>query len=212
MQQEKNRKLSEKEQRRLAAFEATCEQYLQQGYKKTDLTIGIVRANLVTLLIAIPVVAVGLLLFAWKNPMATLTPVPQRALLFLVLILVLIVVHELIHGITWSLFTKRHFKDIEFGFMKEYFTPYCTCLVPLSKKHYILGALMPGILLGVVPTALGILLGSPLLFWTGLIMLLSAGGDIMIVMKLLAFKKQNESTEVLIYDHPTQAGSVIFEK
>lgn len=212
MQQEKNRKLSEKEQKRLAAFEATCERYLQQGYKRTDLTIGIVKANLVTLLIAIPVVAVGLLLFAWKNPMATLTPVPQRALLFLVLILVLIVVHELIHGLTWSLFTERHFKDIEFGFMKEYLTPYCTCLVPLSKKHYILGALMPGLLLGVVPTALGILLGSPLLFWTGIVMLLSAGGDLMIVMKLLAFKKQNESTEVLIYDHPTQAGSVIFEK
>ncbi|MBQ5958022.1 MAG: hypothetical protein IJL44_02400 [Bacteroidales bacterium] len=46
MQQEKNRKLSEKEQRRLAAFEATCERYLQQGYKRTDLTIGIVKANL----------------------------------------------------------------------------------------------------------------------------------------------------------------------
>lgn len=212
MQQEKNRKLSEKEQRRLAAFEATCEQYLQQGYKKTDLTIGIVRANLVVLLIAIPVVALGVLLFMWKNSTAAHFPDPQRAILLLVLIVVLIVVHELIHGITWSMFTERHFKDIEFGFMKEYFTPYCTCLVPLSKKHYILGALMPGILLGLVPTALGILLGSPLLFWTGIVMLLSAGGDIMIVMKLLAFKKQNESTEVLIYDHPTQAGSVIFEK
>lgn len=47
MQQEKNRKLSEKEQKRLAAFEATCERYLQQGYKKTELTIGIVKANLV---------------------------------------------------------------------------------------------------------------------------------------------------------------------
>ena len=70
MQQEKNRKLSEKEQRRLAAFEATCERYLQQGYKKTDLTIGIVKANLVVLLIAIPVVAIGMLLFAWKNSMA----------------------------------------------------------------------------------------------------------------------------------------------
>ncbi len=142
MQQEKNRKLSEKEQRRLAAFEATCEQYLQQGYKKTDLTIGIVRANLVTLLIAIPVVALGVLLFMWKNSTAAHFPDPQRAILLLVLIVVLIVVHELIHGITWSLFTERHFKDIEFGFMKEYFTPYCTCLVPLSKKHYILGALM----------------------------------------------------------------------
>ena len=196
----------------MAAFEATCEQYLQQGYKKTDLTIGIVRANLVTLLIAIPVVVLGVLLFMWKNSTAAHFPDPQRAILLLVLIVVLIVVHELIHGITWSMFTERHFKDIEFGFMKEYFTPYCTCLVPLSKKHYILGALMPGILLGLVPTALGILLGSPLLFWTGIVMLLSAGGDIMIVMKLLAFKKQNESTEVLIYDHPTQAGSVIFEK
>jgi hypothetical protein len=144
--------------------------------------------------------------------MAALTPVPQRALLLVVLILVLIVVHELIHGITWSMFTERHFKDIEFGFMKEYFTPYCTCLVPLSKKHYILGALMPGLLLGFIPTALGILLGSSLLFWIGIVMLLSAGGDLMIVMKLLAFKKQNDSTEVLIYDHPTQAGSVIFEK
>ena len=50
------------------------------------------------------------------------------------------------------------------------------------------------------------------LFWTGIVMLLSAGGDLMIVVKLLTFKKQNESTEVLIYDHPTQAGSVIFEK
>ena len=212
MQQEKNRKLSEKEQKRLAAFEATCERYLQQGYKRTDLTIGIVKANLVTLLIAIPVVVLGVLLFMWKNSTAAHFPDPQRAILLLVLIVVLIVVHELIHGITWSMFTERHFKDIEFGFMKEYFTPYCTCLVPLSKKHYILGALMPGILLGLVPTALGILLGSPLLFWTGIVMLLSAGGDLMIVMKLLAFKKQNESTEVLIYDHPTQAGSVIFEK
>lgn len=212
MQQEKNRKLSEKEQRRLAAFEATCERYLQQGYKRTDLTIGIVKANLVTLLIAIPVVVLGVLLFMWKNSTAAHFPDPQRAILLLVLIVVLIVVHELIHGITWSMFTERHFKDIEFDFMKEYFTPYCTCLVPLSKKHYILGALMPGILLGLVPTALGILLGSPLLFWIGIVMLLSAGGDLMIVMKLLAFKKQNESTEVLIYDHPTQAGSVIFEK
>lgn len=211
MQQEKNRKLSEKEQRRLAAFEATCERYLQQGYKRTDLTIGIVKANLVALLIAIPVVAIGMLLFAWKNSMAAHL-VPQRALLLAVLILMLIVVHELIHGITWSLFTERHFKDIEFGFMKEYLTPYCTCLVPLSMKQYLLGALMPGLLLGLIPTALGILLGSPLLFWIGIVMLLSAGGDLMIVIKLLAFKKQNESTEVLIYDHPTQAGSVIFEK
>ena len=43
-------------------------------------------------------------------------------------------------------------------------------------------------------------------------MILSAGGDIMIVMKVLAYKSQSSSEEILIYDHPTQAGSVVFER
>ena len=193
-------------------FEETCERLSQEGYKRNDLTISIVKANLFVFLLAIPVVAIGVLLFAWKNPISLLTPNPRGSLLFIVLFIVLIVVHELIHGLTWSLYAEHHFKDIEFGFMKEYLTPYCTCTTPLAKSHYIMGALMPCIVLGILPTAIGILLGSSLFFWIGIIMILSAGGDIMIVWKVLAFKKQDESEEVLIYDHPTQAGSVIFER
>jgi hypothetical protein len=212
MKEEKNRKLSPKEQRRLNVFEETCERLSQQGYKRNDLTISIVKANLFVFLLAIPVVTIGVLLFAWKNPLSLLTPNPRGSLLVIVLFIVLIVAHELIHGLTWSLFSEHHFKDIEFGFMKEYLTPYCTCTTPLPKSHYIMGALMPCIVLGILPTAIGILLGSSLFFWIGIIMILSAGGDIMIVWKVLAFKKQDESEEVLIYDHPTQAGSVIFER
>ena len=212
MKEEKNRKLSAKEQKRLNVFEETCEKLSQQGYKRNDLTISIVKANLFVFLLAIPVVAIGVLLFAWKNPISLLAPNPRGSLQFIVLFIVLIVVHELIHGLTWSLFSEHHFKDIEFGFMKEYLTPYCTCTTPLPKIHYIMGALMPCIVLGILPTAIGILLGSSLFFWIGIIMILSAGGDIMIVWKVLTFKKQDESKEVLIYDHPTQAGSVIFER
>ena len=212
MKEEKNRKLSAKEQRRLNVFEETCERLSQEGYKKTDLTIGIVKANLFVFLLAIPVIAIGVLLFAWRNPISLLMPTSQGSLLFIVLFVVLIVVHELIHGLTWSMFSEHHFKDIEFGFMKELLTPYCTCTTPLPKKHYILGALMPCIVLGIIPTAIGILLGSHLLFWIGIVMILSAGGDIMIVWKVMKFKKQDESKEIFIYDHPTQAGSVIFEK
>lgn len=212
MKEEKDRKLSEKEQRRLAVFEKTCERFQQQGYKMTNLTIGIVNANLSVMLLAIPIVAIGVLLFVWKNPIELLRPNLQGSLLFIVLFVVLIVAHELIHGLTWSLFSEHHFIDIEFGFMKEFLTPYCTCTIPLSKSQYIWGALMPCILLGILPTALGILLGSSLWFWIGIVMILAAGGDIMIVMKVMAFKKQNESNEILVYDHPTQAGSVILER
>ena len=212
MNEEKNRKLSAKEQRRLSVFEETCERLSLQGYKRNDLTISIVKANLFVILLAIPVVAIGVLLFAWKNPISLLTPSPQGSLLFVALFIVLIMVHELIHGLTWSLYAEHHFKDIAFGFMKEYLTPYCTCTTPLLKSHYTMGALMPCVVLGILPTAIGILLGSHFLFWTGIVMILSAGGDIMIVMKLLAHKSQSGSKEILIYDHPTQAGSVIFEK
>ena len=212
MRSEKNRKLSAKEQRRLNVFEETCKRLSQDGYEKTDLTIGIVKANLFVFLLSVPVIAIGVLLFAWRNPISLLTPSPHGSLLFIVSFIVLIVVHELIHGLTWSMYAEHHFKDIEFGFMKELLTPYCTCTTPLPKKHYILGALMPCIVLGIIPTAIGILIGSSFLFWIGIVMILSAGGDIMIVWKVMKFKKQDESKEVLIYDHPTQAGSVIFEK
>jgi len=212
MKEEKDRNLSAKEQKRLDVFEETFERLSREGYKKTDLTIGIVKANLFVFLLAIPVVAIGVLLFAWRNPISLLAPTPHGSLLFIVLFFVLIIAHELIHGLTWSIYAEHHFKDIEFGFMKEYLTPYCTCTTPLLKSHYILGALMPCIVLGILPMAIGILLGSHLLFWIGIVMILSAGGDIMIVWKVLTFKKQDLSKEILIYDHPTQAGSVLFEK
>ena len=212
MDDEKNRKLSAREQRRLEVFEKTCEALVGQGYKRNDLTIGIVKANLFSVLLAIPLIVIGVLLFAWKNPLALLRPTPTESLLFVIIFLVLIVAHELIHGLTWSVFAEHHFKDIDFGFMKKYMTPYCTCATPLKKPHYIWGALMPCIVLGIIPTVLGILLGSGLLFWIGIFMTISACGDILIVLKVMRYKKQESSEEILIYDHPTQAGSVIFEK
>jgi hypothetical protein len=119
-------------------------------------------------------------------------------------------VHELVHGITWGIFAAHHFKDIEFGVMWQLLTPYCTCTVPLTKRQYILGGLMPLIVLGIIPTAIAIAAGS--FFWLiiGLVMILSAGGDILLVWKLIRYKTDKQ--DVLIYDHPTKAGSIVFEK
>ena len=119
-------------------------------------------------------------------------------------------VHELIHGLSWSLFAEHHWKDIEFGFMKQYLTPYCTCGVPLEKGAYIFGALMPLILLGILPMIAGILCGSFGILLLGIIMADSAAGDIMIVWKILRYR--SEAGTIVYIDHPTQAGGVIFEK
>ena len=209
--EEKDRQLSDAEKARLERFERTSEELGRQGYRMTELTVGIVKANVVAMIAAVPVFIVGMLLFFLVNSDREIKMLtPTGVIVSIVILLALVVVHELIHGLTWSLFTERRFKDIEFGFMKEFLTPYCTCTVPLARGPYLAGALMPLIILGIIPTAIAIATGSLLLLMLGLIMILSAGGDIMIAMKILGYR--SASGEILFYDHPTKAGGVVFER
>ena len=198
---EDKRKLTAAEQRRLAHLEEISERLLAQGYRRVELTIGIVRANVIVLAAMIPVFAAGIALFVLCNQPLSITFQPLGFIWFLLLYFALIVVHELVHGITWGIFAAHHFKDIEFGVMWQLLTPYCTCTVPLTKRQYILGGLMPLIVLGIIPTAIAIAAGS--FFWLiiGLVMILSAGGDILLVWKLIRYKTDKQ--DVLIYDHPT---------
>ena len=207
---EQSRKLSDAEKRRLVRAEQISEELVSQGYRKTDLTIGIVRANLLTFVIGIPVVAVAFALFVLVNGTDGFVIGALGNPLLLVAMLALVVVHELIHGLTWSRFTPNGMADIEFGFMKEYLTPYCTCKAPLPKTGYIVGSLAPGVLLGIVPTLVAIAMGSVPLWFLGIIMTLSAGGDALIVALLLGHR--SNASEQLIFDHPTQAGCIVFER
>lgn len=82
----------------------------------------------------------------------------------------------------------------------------------MKGKRTVQADLMPCVVLGFIPTFLGIVFGSSLLFWIGIVMTLSAGGNIMIVTKVFSHKSESGSKGILVYDHPTQAGSVIFER
>ena len=209
-EQEKNRKLTPAEERRLQAFEALSESMLARGYRRAELTVGIVKANVFAVVLLLPLLAIGFGLFLLKNRGLSVGFTTLGPLLFALVLFALIVVHELIHGLSWSIFAEHHWKDIEFGFMKQYLTPYCTCTVPLSKGQYIFGALMPLVVLGLLPMLAGILLGSLPMLLMGIIMADAAGGDILIVWKILRYR--SGAKDVVYIDHPTQAGGVIFEK
>ena len=207
---EKNRKLSPAEERRLRAFEELSETMIGQGYRRVELTVSIVKANVFAVVLLIPLLVGGIGLYLLKNKafrggLGSIHPV-----WFFIILLALIVVHELIHGLSWAVFAEHHGKDIEFGFMKQYLTPYCTCGVPLTKGQYIFGALMPLIVLGILPMAAGILMESMPVLLMGIIMADSAAGDILIVWKILRYRSGADS--IVYIDHPTQAGGVIFEK
>lgn len=207
--------LTPAEQKRLERFEEIRSDLENRGYKCTELTIGLVWANVFGFILFVPAAIISMVLYLMVNSTDGLGDYvlgmsPLTYLLFVFVLLALIVVHELIHGATWAIFAEHHFKDIEFGFIKKYLTPYCTCKVALSKGQYILGALMPLMILGIIPTVIAVAAGSLFWLWTGIIMITSASGDILIVHKIVTYK--TEADEILYYDHPTNAGGIIFEK
>lgn len=209
-EKEKARKLSKAEQKRLEEFEALSRSMQAEGFRRVELTISIVKANIFAVVLLIPLAILGFGGYAAKNGTSRLFLKPSELSVFGVALLALIVVHELIHGLSWSPFAKGHWKDIAFGFMMPYMTPYCACKSPLAKPQYIFGALMPMLLLGIVPLIAGILLGSFPVMLMGVIMTDAAAGDIMIVWKILRYR--SEAKEVIYMDHPTQGGGVIFER
>jgi hypothetical protein len=214
-EKEKSIALSPAEERRQANFEKIAAGLEEKGYKRNDLTIGIIKANVLTFLISLPIIIVAFILFFIVNPNygvrnSIMASSPLALPIFLILLFPLIALHELIHGLTWSFFCENGFKDIEFGVKWKLLTPYCVCKTPLKKGHYILGALMPLIVLGLIPSLLAMAIGSMDIFLLGLVMILSAGGDILIVLMLLKYKAA--SRDVIIFDHPSQAGSIVFER
>lgn len=185
--------------------------------KERKETINIVTANVVSigilLISAIVLYAIFFMIYDsrdWFNAETRDSMVDNFGtsyLKFMIVLVVGIIVHELIHGLTWGLYAKSKFKSISFGVMWKMLTPYCHCSEPLKVPHYAIGALMPLIILGLIPAVVAICLGS--LFWLNMsiIFIAAAAGDIMIVWNLRKEKRNN-----MILDHPTEAGYLVYEE
>jgi len=204
----KAKTLSEAEQRRLDRFEKIAEDMARQGYTRRDLTTDISKANWFSGILLVALLVVGFGLFYLVNRRLEFSSF--NPLIFVLCLVVLIVVHELIHGICWSIFAPRHFKDIEFGILKPSMTPYCTCLASLKKGQHIFGTVMPLTVLGIIPMIVGIAIGNGSVLLLGVIMAASAAGDILIIRNSLAHR--SSAREIVYMDHPTEAGVVAFER
>ena len=215
---DKERKLTEAEIRRSEAFKVREEGLTAQGYVRKDLTISILKANVVGILLTLPFIAAVLAAYYLRNGGFGITKIlegsPSTYFLYLGLVFLtyipLAAIHEGIHGLCWSRGAENGFKDIEFGFIKENLTPYCTCSSPLSKPMYIFGSLMPMTILGIVLGVVSVFIASPLLLVIAVIQTTGGAGDILISVMLLAHKMKDK--DAVLLDHPTDCGLVVFEK
>lgn len=132
---------------------------------------------------------------------------PLFPIAVVIVLLAGIVVHELIHGATFALFAKHGFKSIKFGILLKMLTPYCHCKEPLKVKQYIVGAIMPAIILGLLPGIIAIFTGNVFLLIFAIFFTGAAAGDFMIIN--LIYK---EDKDTMGLDHPSEAGCFIFKK
>ena len=206
------RKLTPAEQKRKEQFALVCEEMERQGYQKTDLTIGVVKANLLALIVMLPfAVLSGAVVLSRVSflSMAELMS-PFDFLLFLLVMLLLTAVHEGIHALTCAMFAKDHWKSIRFGVIWKALTPYCTCAQPMKRGQYILGAAMPTLVLGTGLTAAAALTGVFWVFILAIAMIFGGGGDFTLILKILLHRQRGK--EAVYYDHPYECGVVVFEK
>ena len=205
------RKLTEREKARTAYVEDLSARLREEGWRSRDLTVSIEKANRLGCLSMLPVCAAFAAWFILRNGFDMLREISTVELILVVLLSVaLIFVHEGLHGVTWAAFAPEHFRQIEFGFIKEQLTPYCWSGAPLTRGKYLAGSLMPMLVLGVIPCALSCVLCWPAWLWLGEIMLLGACGDWLISLKLLGCRRGGR--ELCCLDHPTECGLIVFER
>ena len=208
MEQQPGRKLSRREQARLEDFQRLSGQMGQQGYRRVDLVVDVVQANVMAVVVMLPFLAAAAVLFFALNPVGEVYIPLSGMALWLLAFLVLVVLHEAIHGLTWGLMAPHGFKAIAFGVIWQMLTPYCTCTDGLKRWQYLLGGLMPTLVLGFGLAGLATAQGSLWLFSLAELMILGGGGDFLIVLKMLRHPKKSGA---VYYDHPYECGLVVFE-
>jgi len=191
-----------------------------ENYQKEKLTINLVWANIFGILIIIPIALLyglpyyliwgnGMSSLSFKDIISSISPghVGIGALLFFLILTSGIILHELIHGLTWARYTEKGFKSMKFGVLWTMLTPYCHCKEPLRVRQYILGAITPAIFLGLIPALISIIIGNLGILIFGIFFTMAAGGDFLIINLLRKEKMDN-----LVQDHPSEAGCFVYRK
>jgi hypothetical protein len=172
---------------------------------KRDLSISMARANIVVLFISVPIVILQFAFFILLHGLKALEPTWSPSVL-VVLVLLGVILHELIHAISWIIFGQKSLSAVKFGFEWRTLTPYAHLKEPVEVNIYRLSGFLPGFLLGILPYILSLILGSSNLFWFSLFHTSAAGGDWLILWLIRNVKPGRQ-----VEDHPTRAGCYVLE-
>ena len=211
--------LTEAEKKRAEVFNQIRTDLESQGYVCHEKILTPTYANTMSIVYMLPFAALMIVLYCIHNKVfstkfdfksTSIWVYEFRLFLSVLGMTACIFLHEFIHGIFFAIFAKNGWKSVSFGFNKAAFSPYCTTKETLTKKQYIIAAVMPTIVLGFALGAAAIFIGNVWFFAVTVVMVFGGGGDFIMIHNLLKIKSKGK--DVLFFDHPTAIGSYFFVK
>jgi hypothetical protein len=172
------------------------------AFRRLDRSVSLLKANVMMVYFAVPSVLLlgGVYVWIWGYHRLVWVLMGGYTV-SLIALLAGIVVHEAIHGITWKIAARKPASTIRFGFHWKTLTPYAHCRESMPAGAYRMGAVMPLLLLGVLPSVAAIVWGQGGLMAFGLFFTFAAGGDMLILWLI-----RDLPSDALVEDHPIRAG------
>ncbi len=127
----------------------------------------------------------------------------QGGWIFWPLVVAGIVVHEGLHGLAMVLCGVPP-GEVRFGIQVSRGAAFATTRRPLSVGAYRFVLVLPLLLLGLAPLAVGLAIGNALVVKLGTFMVAGAGGDVAV---LLALRRVGGTASVM--DHPSEPGCYV---
>jgi len=174
---------------------------------KEDLSISVPKANLYAILTSLPFILLFSInyIYLWGLESFSKGFIIFNFRYFLLIILISIPFHEIIHWIILVI-GKKSVKNVKFGFRIKALCPYVHCKVPVAVQLYRIAIIMPGIILGILPSVYGIITGDSLILFWGLVFIITAGGDLLVLWLI-----RKVSIDEYVLDHPKKAGCYIIK-
>lgn len=201
-------------ERKKQEYEDLVKEMGEKGYAPKLEKISVVWANVFAMILFILVAIPTIIAFVWWNGKENFNGEKicwglnssVWLLILFAIYLVTIFIHEFIHGFFWHFPCEKKWGSIDFGFNPKVVTPYCHCCEALSIPQYFWGCIAPTVILGVIPTIVGVLVGEFSVAMLGVIGICGGGGDILVVWTLRKHKNCK------LFDHPYEVGYAYFVK
>lgn len=169
-----------------------------------DATMSVAWANLIAVawLPVSGLLVLGLFIKLWgREPVSAAMASATDLRVFIPVMILSVVVHEALHAVGFLILGRAPRQTVRLGFQRRTLTPYASCAAPVPAGAYRGAALLPAIVLGILPALAAWALGSGGLALWAWVMLAIAGGDVAAVWAI-----RGVPGGVFVVDHPTRVG------